>query len=407
MIDVEPKQKIYSISEINHRIRLLLDGAFASLWLEGEISNFKHHSSGHMYFTLKDEKSQISAVFFNGQNRTVKFQPKDGLKVLVSGRISSYEPRGQYQVYVEQMLPKGMGALQLAFLQLKEKLEKEGLFDPAHKKEIPKFPTVLGVITSPTGAAIRDILNVVSRRFHGTRVLIYPVQVQGAEAAPQIAQAIRDMNQMKEVDVMIVGRGGGSLEDLWAFNEEAVARAIYQSAIPIISAVGHEIDWTISDLAADLRAPTPSAAAELVVQNRTEIERQVADSARRMHQSLTGRIEQFRNQLESIGSSYAFKQPHVLIEQFAQKLDDHLRQLQNYLKSFVTSQKQAFGAVCGKLNALSPLGIMERGYSITLLADGKLLKQAEQIKIGDELTTRLKKSMVLSEIKQIKEVKYE
>ena len=392
------KIKVLSVSQLNHQIRLLFDKVFPAVWVEGEVSNFKHHSSGHMYFTLKDDKSQISAVFFSGANRNLKFQLKDGLKIIVFGRVSSYEPRGQYQVYVEQVQPKGLGELQLAFSQLKEKLEKEGLFDPAHKKPIPKFPSVVGVVTSPTGAAIRDILNVIKRRFHGTQVLIYPVQVQGSEAAPQIAQAIRDMNQMAEAEVLIIGRGGGSLEDLWAFNEEIVARAVYASKIPIISAVGHEIDWTICDFVADLRAPTPSAAAELVVQSRVEIERRVMDSEIRIKNAVFGWLEHWKQNLMRYQSSHAFRQPRLLAQQFSQRVDDLMRQMQNYLDSLVELKAQSLQGIAGRLHALSPLAILRRGYAVTYGPDEKLLRSIRNVKAGQKIKTRLRDGIVESQV---------
>ena len=395
------KKKVYSVSQLNREIRMLLEGQFATLWVEGEISNFKLHSSGHMYFTLKDDKSQISAVFFSRNNQGLKFQLKDGLQVLVMGKISLYEPRGQYQLYVERIEPKGVGALQLAFLQLKEKLEKEGLFGKEHKKTIPKFPAVVGVITSPTGAAIRDILNVVGRRFHGTAILLNPVKVQGDGAAEEIVRAIREMNQLGGIDVLIVGRGGGSLEDLWAFNEEIVARAIFDSVVPVISAVGHEIDWTICDLVADLRAPTPSAAAELVVQNREEIENHLRDLTLRMRQSVSRLNEDWRERLVTLTGSYAFKQPLVLIQQYSQRLDELLRQLQNYVKSLSVQKKQSFQTIAGRLHALSPLAILERGYSLSFREDGNLITNAKSLKKGDRIKTRLAQGILHSEITKI------
>lgn len=391
-------KKILSVSQLNHQIRLVFDQVFPAVWIEGEISNFKHHTSGHMYFTLKDDKSQISAVFFSGANRGLRFQMKDGLKIIVFGRVSVYEPRGQYQVYVEQVQPKGIGDLQLAFNQLKEKLQQEGLFDPAHKKAIPKFPAVVGVITSPTGAAIQDILNVIKRRFSGTQVLIYPVQVQGAEAAGQVAEAIRDMNRMKEAEVLIVGRGGGSMEDLWAFNEEVVARAVFASEIPIISAVGHEIDWTICDFVADLRAPTPSAAAELVVQSSLELEKRLGDFCSRMENGMRGLLEHLKKDLTRIQSSYAFRQPKLLSEQWSQRLDELLRQMQNYLQSFLESRRHQLAAAAGKLQALSPLAILGRGYSITQGIQGNVLKSVRGIKAGQNIVTRLADGVVESQV---------
>lgn len=395
------QRKTYTPSQINRGIRILLEEKFANIWIEGEISNFKRHSSGHMYLSLKDDKSSISAVCFAGQNRNIKFDPKDGLQVLAFGRISLYEPRGQYQLYIERMEPKGMGALQLAFLQMKEKLEKEGLFDPKHKKAIPRFPRVVGVVTSKTGAAFQDILNVVNRRFCGTTILLNPVQVQGEGSAKQIARAIRELNDYGGIDVMIVGRGGGSMEDLWAFNEEIVARAVFESKIPVISAVGHEIDWTICDLVADLRAPTPSAAAELVVQNRQELERGLMEKTMRLRGRMLSILEEKKAELESFQESHAFKQPQILIGQFSQRVDELLRQMQNYLKSCYSEKKQEFQGYAGRLHALSPLAILERGYSISLREDGTLLKDAAKLKKGDRIQTRLQKGTVYSEVTRI------
>ena len=262
---------IYKVSELTSSIKLILEDSFPNIWVEGEISNLKSPSSGHIYFTLKDDRSELKSVFFKSDNEKIKFDIKDGMHVICSGRISLYEKQGVYQLYVTGLEPKGVGALQLAFEQLKEKLFKEGLFDESRKKPLPMLPDRIGIVTSPTGAAIGDMLKVLKRRFSNVEILINPVKVQGEGAKEEIAGAIRDFNDMNNVDVIIVGRGGGSLEDLWAFNEEVVARAICDSKIPIISAVGHEMDWTISDLAADLRAATPSVAAELVIAKKSEL----------------------------------------------------------------------------------------------------------------------------------------
>ena len=397
--------KIYSVREITRRIRDLMDHHFAGVWVEGEITGFKFHHSGHIYFSLKDNEAVLKAAFFSRYNRSVKFELKDGLQVICFGKISVYDPRGEYQIYVERVEPKGLGALQLAFLQLKEKLAKEGLFDPARKRPIPRFPRTVGVVTSPTGAAIRDILNVVNRRFRGTSVLLNPVKVQGDGAAEEIARAIDEMNTFDDIDVLIVGRGGGSLEDLWAFNEEAVARAVHRSRIPIISAVGHEIDWTICDWVADLRAPTPSAAAELVVQSREELELRVGDFKTRLVHAVKGIFEAQRKILEGLQESYAFRQPLNLINQYAQRLDELLRQLQNYLKNLVREKNQTFRNWAGRLEALSPLGILARGYSLTFDEAGALVKSAGKVKVGGELRTRLHQGTIHSKVEKIEENK--
>ncbi|MBI4116057.1 MAG: exodeoxyribonuclease VII large subunit [Candidatus Omnitrophica bacterium] len=393
--------KVYSVKEITHRIHDLMESAFPAVWVEGEVTGFKYHPSGHIYFSLKDEEAILRTVFFSRFNRQIKFELKDGLHVLAFGKISVYEARGDYQLYVERIEPKGLGALQLAFLQLKEKLAKEGLFESDHKKPIPRFPRTVGVVTSPTGAAIRDILHVVNRRFRGTNVLLNPVKVQGEGAAEEIAQAINEMNRLDDIDVLIVGRGGGSLEDLWAFNEEVVARAVYQSRIPVISAVGHEIDWTICDLVADLRAPTPSAAAELVVQNREDIELRLRDFKTRIKNAVRKQLEEDKEALRVLKESYAFSQPLNLVNQFSQRLDEFLRQLQNYLKNLVREKDQNFRNWAGRLEALSPLAILERGYSITFGGEGELLKDARKVKIGQMLKTRLAQGILFSKVEKI------
>jgi len=399
--------KIYTVREITRQIKHFFDSQFPALWVEGEISDFKHHHSGHMYFNLKDSEATLKAAFFSRFNRLIKFDLKNGLQVVCFGKISVYEQRGEYQIYVERIEPKGLGALQLAFLQLKEKLAKEGLFDPAHKKPIPRFPKTVGVITSPTGAAIQDILHVVNRRFRGTNVLLNPVRVQGEGAGEEIARAIDEMNQFDDIDVLIVGRGGGSLEDLWAFNEEVVARAVFRSHIPVISAVGHEIDWTICDWVADLRAPTPSAAAELVVQNREDLEIRLGDFNTRLQNAVEGLFAGWKETLEGLKESYAFRYPLNLINQFSQRLDELLRQLQNYLKNLVREKDQTFRSWVGRLEALSPLAILERGYSLTFNAQGELIKEAERTRVGETLATRLRRGLIYSKVERIQKEKGE
>ena len=393
--------KIYTVRELTHRIRDLMESSFAAIWVEGEISGLKLHGpSGHIYFSLKDQDAILRVAFFSRFNRQIKFDLKDGLQVLCFGKISVYEARGDYQLYLERVEPKGLGALQLAFLQLKEKLAKEGLFDAAHKKPIPRFPKTVGVVTSPTGAAIRDILHVVNRRFRGTNVLLNPVKVQGDGAAREIAQAIDEMNQFEDIDVLIVGRGGGSLEDLWAFNEEVVVRAVFRSRIPVISAVGHEIDWTICDLVADLRAPTPSAAAELVVQSREELLLRLRDFNTRLRKSVQGLLEEKKETLRVLQESYAFRQPLNLINQYTQRVDELLRQLQNYLKNLVREKEQTFRNWVGRREALSPLAILGRGYSLTFNEEGELVKEAGQIKVGEKLHTQLHQGIIFSTVER-------
>ncbi len=394
-------RQILSVSQLNRKIRLLLESQYPGLWVEGEISNFKKHSSGHIYFTLKDENAQISAAFFSQYQRGLRFELKEGLKVLAYCRVSIYEARGQYQLYVERIEPKGVGALQLAFQQLKEKLEKEGLFREERKRPIPRFPGTVGVVTSPTGAAIHDILNVVNRRFCGTQLLLYPVKVQGEGAAEEIAAAIEAMNRLEGAEVLIVGRGGGSLEDLWEFNEEVVARAVYHSRIPVISAVGHETDWTICDLVADLRAPTPSAAAELVVASRLELEQKVRDHGVRLRDALWNIWKDHQERLAELAASAAFRQPRYLLDQFAERTDDLSRRLQMAFKTGLSFKRQSCQNLTGRLNALNPLGILERGYAVTFGPAGKVLKSVQGITAGDEITTRLHKGSLVSKVTEV------
>ncbi len=394
-------RQILTVSQLNRRIRLLLESQYPGLWVEGEISNFKKHSSGHIYFTLKDENAQISAAFFSQHQRGLKFELEDGLKVLAFCRVSIYEARGQYQLYVERIEPKGVGALQLAFQQLKEKLEKEGLFREERKRLIPRFPGTVGIVTSPTGAAIHDILNVVNRRFCGTQLLLYPVKVQGEGAAAEIAAAIETMNRLEEPEVLIVGRGGGSLEDLWAFNEEIVARAVYHSRIPVISAVGHETDWTICDLVADLRAPTPSAAAELVVSSRLELEQRVRDYGARLRDALLNLCKDYRERLKDLAGSAAFRQPRFLLDQFAERTDELTRRLQTSFKTWHALKQHGLQNFTGRLNALNPLGILERGYSVTFGPAGEVLKSVKGAAVGDRIMTKLYHGQLVSEIVKV------
>jgi len=392
---------IYTVSQLNRQSRLLLESRLSTVWVEGEISNFKHHSSGHIYLTLKDASAQVSAAFFSQHQRGLKFQLKDGLKILAFCRVSIYEARGQYQLYIERVEPQGVGALQLAFQQLKERLSKEGLFGEERKRPIPKFPKTVGVITSPTGAAIHDILNVVNRRFCGTHILLYPVKVQGEGSAEEIAAAIGSMNQQAEAEVLIVGRGGGSLEDLWAFNEEPVARAIFGSRIPVISAVGHETDWTICDLVADLRAPTPSAAAELVVSSRVELEAGLRDWKERLDAAIFGIFERCQERLSDVASSAAFRQPQYLLEQFTGRVDELARRMEGRVTDLVGSKTQFFQGVTGRLNALNPLAILERGYSVSFNEKGEIIKGSDQLSVGDILRVRFHKGSLVSKVTSI------
>jgi len=370
---------IYKVSELTSSIKIVLEDSFPNIWVEGEISNFKTPSSGHFYFTLKDSKSELKSVFFKTNNEKIKFDLKDGMHVICFGRIGIYEKQGVYQLYVMRVEPKGIGALQLAFEQLKEKLFKEGFFDESHKKSIPAIPDRIGIVTSPTGAAVRDILHLLKRRFSNLEVIINPVKVQGEGAKEEIAGAIEIFNTFNNVDVIIVGRGGGSLEDLWAFNEEIVARAIYNSNIPIISAVGHEIDWTISDFVADLRSPTPSAAAELVVAKKSDI---------------IERLDDIEKKLTSF--------PLDIVKQYEQRLDDIERDIILRFKHYVELKEGEFRLLSEKIEVLSPLGILNRGYSISFQLPGKaIIKDVKLLKKGELVETRVSKGRFRSKVEQV------
>ncbi len=321
-LNLAPKRQVWKVSEVTAQIRVLLEGQFADVWVEGEVSNFHSAQSGHLYFTLKDAKSQLRCVCFRDQLRGIKFRPEDGLQVTVRGSISVYEVRGDYQLYVTQIEPVGLGALQLAFEQLKKRLEAEGLFAAERKKQLPVLPRRIGIVTSPTGAAVQDILRVLKRRFPNVHVQIFPVKVQGEGAAKEIAAAVQYFNRAALIDVMILARGGGSLEDLWAFNEEIVARAIFESVIPIITGVGHETDFTIADFAADVRAPTPSAAAEIVVRTRQEFEKHVIELQRSAEQRLRYLLLEWRHRVRDLESHRAFRQLEQFVRRRRQQVDE-------------------------------------------------------------------------------------
>jgi exodeoxyribonuclease VII large subunit len=434
-----PFRYILTVSELTKEIKDILEDKFPDIWIEGEISNLRIPPSGHIYFTLKDDFSQIRAVLFKMQARTLRFLPEDGLQVICRGRVSLYEKRGDYQLILESIEPKGIGALQLAFLQLKERLEKEGLFDPAHKKPIPMVPQKIGIITSPTGAVIQDMLHILERRFENLHILLYPVRVQGEGASLEIAEAIKYFNQWTEVDAIIVGRGGGSLEDLWAFNEEGVAREIYHSKIPIISAVGHETDYTIADFVADLRAPTPSAAAELVVRDKREIKNTLHYLGGRLENETLQILEGDRTHLSHLIK--IFKEPRKRIEEYFLRADDlinrlrllcswtlnrrgeeyaHLseslnlrnpmqrvknlrllilqakRRVGQSIKYSIKLQRQRVEGRIGKLDSLSPLSILQRGYSITRkLPSLQILRDIAYVKEGDKVEVKLFRGTLL------------
>ncbi len=435
--------QVITVEQLNIQIKQKLEGEFGIIWLKGEISNFKAHTSGHFYFSLKDSRSQITAVMFRGHNMRLKFKPKDGLEVIARARISVYEPRGNYQLLVEHMEPVGAGALQKAFDDLKLKLRNEGLFDPAKKKKIPAMPRNIAIVTSPTGAAIRDILNILQRRAPSIQVTIIPSIVQGAEAAPQLREAFKKATSLKNIDAVIIGRGGGSIEDMWCFNDEELARLIASSPVPVISAVGHEIDFTICDFVADLRAPTPSAAAELVAKSTQELlskvqsldrlmlsaweryfrryrdrvislSKQLIDPKRKL-QDLSLRNDDLLNRLEFAVRTLIDKRSHR-VELGRRRLGNPLQVVQQK-KNQVSNSSEKLNRLIGfvlerklfrlqkqmsVLDSLSPLKVVDRGYSIVRSGES-VVKDASQVKLDQELNIKLARGEVVATVKEIKE----
>jgi exodeoxyribonuclease VII large subunit len=356
LFDLQPQRRVWKVSELTEQIGALLEGAFRDVWIEGEVSNYRPAQSGHLYFTLKDARSQIRCVCFRDQARLLKFRPEDGLHITLRGSLGVYETRGEYQIYVTHIEPVGLGALQLAFEQLKKKLQEEGLFDQARKKPLPVLPHCIGVVTSPSGAAIRDILRVLKRRFANVHVQLYPAKVQGDGAAGEVAAAVRYFNRIKFADVLIVARGGGSLEDLWAFNEEVVARAIAASAIPVITGVGHETDFTIADFVADMRAPTPSAAAEIVLRSRQEFERHIADYQRQLIHHTRYLLSQRRHRVRDLQTHRGFRQMELLLRRRRQEIDELSSSLAVGLRLRLAASQQRLARAGARLSSFDLRG---------------------------------------------------
>ena len=442
--DPRPARRIWPVRELVGQIRELVEQEYIDVWVEGEISNFRPAPSGHIYFTLKDADAQLPIVLFRRQAMLLRFRPEDGLHVLVRGRISIYEQRGQLQLVAETMEPVGAGSLQLAFEQLKERLKAEGLFDSARKRPLPPFPRTVGIVTSPTGAVIRDFLNVVARRHSGLNVLLYPVPVQGDSAPGEIERALADLNASGRVDLIVIARGGGSLEDLAAFNSEQVARAIVASALPIVSAIGHETDFTIADFVADLRAPTPSAAAELVTAAQHRIAEHVATQSHRLDRGMRLRLLQAQQGLSALRVDRAESRVTTFLHRSAQRLDDLTFRLETTVSTSLrtrrgrvdaltasclrhdprqsiaqarvrlinlhtrldrsfdrTLKRAAFrtGSLDARLRALSPLSVLDRGYALVFAADGAIVRNTSQLAGGDIVTTRLAQGSFTSQVK--------
>jgi exodeoxyribonuclease VII large subunit len=443
----QPTRRTWAVRDLVAAVRTHLEREYTDTWVEGEISNFRAHDSGHLYFTLKDESAQLRVVMFRSAARLLRFRPENGMQVIVRGRVTIYEERGELQISAEYLELKGAGALQIAFEQLKAKLEAEGLFDAARKKPIPTLPRRIGIVTSPQAAALRDILNILRRRHHSANVLIFPAQVQGEMAALEVSAGVRCFNKARNVDVIIVARGGGSAEDLAAFNHEGLARTIVSSQIPVISAVGHETDFTIIDFVADLRAPTPSAAAELVIRSRQEIEEQMESLHRRLEKAIRYHLLIARQHLTMLARHGAFVRITDLIHRRQQRLDDLVYRLAQAEGSIIENQRRRFETLSAAvrhydvrrvlgsikkdletqttalvssfrnlmlerrvrlermdtaLQALSPLAILERGYALVFDASGKLLKDAAKVKAGDEISARLAKGSITATVRQRK-----
>lgn len=407
------QRKIYTVSQIGAEIRDLIERKFIDIWVEGEISNFKASTAGHFYFTLKDDKAQLAAVCFRNAARLLRFRPENGKIFRARGRISTYEARGEYQMVVEVLEPVGLGNLQLAFDQLKEKLQKEGLFDPDRKRPIPSLPRRVGIVTSPKSAAIRDVLTVLKRRHNAVNVLIYPCEVQGNGASLQIMEGIDYLSRYTDVDVILVTRGGGSLEDLWPFNEERVARAIVRSKKPVISAVGHEVDFTICDFVSDYRAPTPSAAAEIICKSKEELFQRVEGTSHRLQNAVRYRLRTLRHFLDSKVGARGFAVAEAQLKRLSQRVDNlgfRLQQLgdagaliqarrhrvevvmhrmEGSMKLRLRRAHDSFARIAHTLDAISPLAVLERGYAVCLNAEGKVIRSADSVTLNDNIKVRL------------------
>src|SRR3989475_11304026 len=443
--NLQPTRQILTVSELTARIRDLLARNFTDIFVQGEISNCREAQSGHIYFTLKDDRAQVRCVYFKQQQRGIKFRPEDGLQVTVRGSISVYEQRGEYQIYVEKIDLVGQGALQLAFEQLKKRLEAEGLFDTARKKSLPLLPSRIGIISSPKGAAVRDVVRILTRRFPNVHLMLYPVRVQGGGSAEEIVKALKFFNKAKLVDVLILTRGGGSMEDLWSFNEEIVARAIFASEIPVISGVGHEPDFTIADFVADVRASTPSAAAELVVQTRSEFDKHIAVLRDALTEQMRYRILVLSRRVHELSARRGFRRPLDLLRQQRQRADEmtsrlalalrarreqsrkrftsaHLRiasfdfrvkiaafrlrlekrnaELGVRIERFLRVKRERWQRLTLQLQERGPLKVLERGYAIATDSAGNLLRDAAQVTLGDSVAIQLHRGKLTTEVRK-------
>ncbi len=395
---------VLSVSQLNRYIKMNFDADenLANIFISGEISNFtNHYRTGHLYFTLKDDSAAVRAVMFNSSAKRLKFMPEDGMKVIARGRVSVYEASGQYQLYVDDMQPDGVGALNLAYEQLKEKLQKEGLFSEHHKKPLPPYPEKVGVITSPTGAAVRDIINVLGRRFPYAEIVFCPVLVQGEGAHLQLTDAVNLFNSERAADVIIIGRGGGSIEDLWEFNDEGLARAVYNSDIPVISAVGHETDFTICDFVADMRAPTPSAAAELAVPDANELQYALSALKNRMFLNVSSGIADRRSRLEYLTSKGALKSPDEMLSNRSQRLDTAFSKMLSSYENRIGGKKVEFISAATALSKLDPMSVLMRGFAFVSDKNGKNVCSSQALAKGDKINVRFHDGSAVCEVKEI------
>lgn len=395
---------VLSVSQLNRYIKMNFDADenLANIFISGEISNFtNHYRTGHLYFTLKDDSAAVRAVMFNSSAKRLKFMPEDGMKVIARGRVSVYEASGQYQLYVDDMQPDGVGALNLAYEQLKEKLQKEGLFSELHKKPLPPYPEKVGVITSPTGAAVRDIINVLGRRFPYAEIVFCPVLVQGEGAHLQLTDAVNLFNSERAADVIIIGRGGGSIEDLWEFNDEGLARAVYNSEIPVISAVGHETDFTICDFVADMRAPTPSAAAELAVPDANELQYALSALKNRMFLNVSSGIADRRSRLEYLTSKGVLKSPDEMLSNRSQRLDTAFSKMLSSYENRIGGKKVEFISAATALSKLDPMSVLLRGFAFVSDKSGKNVYSSQALAKGDKINVRFHDGSAVCEVKEI------
>ena len=402
-IDTEKlDEMIYTVTDLNIYVRSLLssESKIQNIWVKGEISNFTHHNGMHMYFVLKDEKSEINCAMFRSHNKNIDFEPEEGLEVLCRGDVGLYLPRGQYQLVVKEMIPGGLGKLYLAYEQLKKKLDKEGLFDEKHKKSLPFLPKKVGVVTSSEGAALRDIVRGLRNRFENIDILVSPAKVQGEGSAEEIVQSIKRLDKT-DVDVIIVGRGGGSIEDLWSFNEEEVARAIFEAETPIVSAVGHETDFLISDFVADARAQTPTAAAEIVVPEKKKLIKQLLDNKRRADVSLRNRIQTLKDKIDNIQKSKSFTEPLRMLEDRIQELDEFHTKIKRNWQLYIKDKKQRLETQEERLKALGPKETMNRGYSIIMDDEGDLITSVDQVKEGEIIDIKMTDGELEAKIKEV------